>query len=351
MKVHFTYKHSKTPALESLIELQVQKLRKRLQVFKPDMISLHGSLENGTKAGCCVSLNLRLPTGQMAARSAAETPAAAVRASFDDLVQQVTKHKAQLRAKHHWPRHRTPGSSAVSQVAFESTSAAVHAETISGSDITSYVIADLGRLRRFVERELQHLVSAGRLRHGQLSSEEVIDEAVASALDDSTERPEKLALEPWMYRVARQAIARLSNDINGRDGWVSIESSDQGARKTPDEVEPEDGVEAGMLTRSEVAPNGDLIIDDINGSPEDQAANDEMVGMVDLALRDAKPEERDAFVLYVFEGFTLQEIAAITDRSTGEIQRSILRARERVSRSIPVEDRLKTSILTRAEAV
>lgn len=346
MNVHFTYKQTKTSDLEVLINQQVEKLRKRLQVFKPDMVSLHGSVENGSRTGASVSLNLRLPSGQMAARSTAETVAGAVRASFEDLVQQLTKHKAQLRAEHHWPRQRRVVKNPISQVPFETTVAAVRPQLVSQKDITSYVDADFGKLRRFVERELQHLVSRGRLRPSQLSAEEVIDEAIACALDDDTERPERLALEPWLYRMAREAIDRLSRDTAARDGWVSLESDQQ-----PEEgEEPEEGAEAVVHRHlAEVTPSGNTLPDESNESPEEQVATDEMIGMVDLALRDARPADREAFVLYVFEGFTVEEIAGITDKRKEEVHQAIKRAREHVRHSIPVEDRLKTSILDRAE--
>jgi len=40
MNVHFTYKLSKTADLENLITQRIEKLQKRLQVFRPDMVSL-----------------------------------------------------------------------------------------------------------------------------------------------------------------------------------------------------------------------------------------------------------------------------------------------------------------------
>ena len=67
MNVHFSYKVNKTPDIEKEINQQIEKIRKRLQVFRPELIHLKGIVEqNSAREGFLVSLNLRLPSGQMA---------------------------------------------------------------------------------------------------------------------------------------------------------------------------------------------------------------------------------------------------------------------------------------------
>jgi hypothetical protein len=71
MNVHVSYKAPKTPDLESQINLHIEKLRRRLQVFRPDLIHLHATVDqNSARGGFSVSLNLRLPSGQMAVSGA-----------------------------------------------------------------------------------------------------------------------------------------------------------------------------------------------------------------------------------------------------------------------------------------
>src|ERR1051325_11123564 len=66
---------------------------------------------------------------------------AAVKAAFEDLLQQVNKHKEILRASHKWQRGRRGNSArpsaAVSEVPFEQTLAAVFPATISSDDVRS----------------------------------------------------------------------------------------------------------------------------------------------------------------------------------------------------------------------
>src|SRR5512140_589264 len=102
MNVHFTYKISKNSELEKQITPQLAKLRKRLQVFRPELVSLHGTFEEGPKLGFHVGLNLRLPSGQMASNGNGPTETAALKGAFEDLIEQLTKHKDMLRSRHKW---------------------------------------------------------------------------------------------------------------------------------------------------------------------------------------------------------------------------------------------------------
>src|SRR5271168_333919 len=219
MNVHFSYRLHKTPAVEKDIQHQVEKLRKRLQVFRPELVHLKGTVEEiSTREGTSVSLNLRLPSGQMAVQAKASTAAAAVKSAFEDLLQQVNKHKDLLRSSHKWPRrqHETSARRNLS-VPFEQTLAAVFPATVSNDDVRSYVNVNLSRLERFVEREIYFREAADFIAPDSITKDEVIDETIAAALGDggdgissNNEKPERLALEPWLYRLAMRALDELS---------------------------------------------------------------------------------------------------------------------------------------------
>src|SRR5207245_10859532 len=156
MNVHVSYRLHKTPAVEKDIQHHIDKLQKRLQVFRPELVHLKGLVEeNSPREGTTVSLNLRLPSGQMAVQESAPTASAAVKAAFDDLLQQVNRHKELLRSSHKWRRRRNEASERRPiEVPFEQTLAAVYPPVVSAEDVRSYVNVNLSRLQRFVEREL-----------------------------------------------------------------------------------------------------------------------------------------------------------------------------------------------------
>src|SRR5438445_7951735 len=102
MNVHVSYKAGKTPDVEREFKHQIKKLEPRLQVFKPDLVHLHALVESDNDRGVSASLNLRLPSGQVAVQRSGENALAATKSAFADLISQVTKHKELLRGQ--WTR-------------------------------------------------------------------------------------------------------------------------------------------------------------------------------------------------------------------------------------------------------
>lgn len=348
MNVHITYKVNKTPDIEKDINHQIEKLRKRLQVFRPELVHLKGIVEqNSAREGFIVSLNLRLPSGQMAAQSSAPAAVPALKAAFDDIVQQITRHKDLLRSSHKWQRRRRSGRDrAESQVPFEQTVAAVPMPTISADDIRSYVNANLGRLELFVEREIYFRETSDQLQPDSVSKEEVIDEAIARAMGDGLDKPERLALEPWLYRMALRVLDELVLDGSEPEGSVHLGDS---ARTR--NVRASDEPQLQYHQPDETLTEENVIADRRMATPEDIASNDEMVAMVELALRGAENIAREAFILHAIEGFTLEEIAAITDRKPEEVRASIASAREHLRKSPPIANQFRDKLLQKTVAL
>ena len=177
MNVHVSYKVQKTPDIEKEINHQIEKIQKRLRVFRPELVHLKAVLEqNSAREGTEVSLNLRLPSGQLTADKKASSPTAAIKAAFDDLMQQINRHKEMLRSSHRWRRWRAGDAAPEPGVPFEQTMASVQAPTISADDIGSYVDANLARLERFVERELYFRQSEEESPTVALSTTDVVNE-------------------------------------------------------------------------------------------------------------------------------------------------------------------------------
>jgi ribosome-associated translation inhibitor RaiA len=288
MNAHISYRLRKTPDLEKEITHLINKLRKRLQLFRPELVHLKGVVEqNSPRRGVSVALNLRLPSGQMAVQHSAATPLAAIKSAFDDLLQQITRHKDLLRSTHKWKRRRSSSSRPETQVPFEKTLAAVLPSTVSAEDIGSYVNANLSRLERFVERELYFREAAEQLTPDSVTREEVIDEVIAWALGDDRDKPEKLALEPWLYRLALRAIGELQ--ARNSDGVVSVPLEDSARRPN---VRASDEPELQFHQPDETLTRESVIADRRVATPEDIADTDEINSLVEIALRAALPRDR-----------------------------------------------------------
>ena len=88
-----------------------------------------------------------------------------------------------------------------------------------------------------------------------------------------------------------------------------------------------------------------VIADRRAATPEDIAVSDEMNRLVEFALQAARPRDREVFILHTIEGFSVPEIAAITDRKPEAINASIIAAREQLRRSPPIASRFKSRTL------
>jgi len=342
MNVHVSYKAGKTPEVEHEFQHQIQKLRRRLQVFKPGLVHLHAFVEQENRHNASSSLNLRLPTGQMAAQRSGQNAQAAVKAAFADLLSQVTKHKELLRG--HWSREssRRAGKREPARSPVVPTKAAPPAATVVENTMVNWINANLFRLQEFVDGELQLRVAAGQLREDQVSCEEVIDEVMVGALSEENGKAAWLSPESWFQRLALQAIHRLikSNADTGNlsldapAGKQNVTGSDENVLQfhQPDDSLPEESVIRDASVRT----------------PEEIVASEEMVAQLDLVLHEVSATDREAFVLYTLEGFTVEEISRLSGRSPELVRKSIQQARDKIQKKLPEQNRLRRSLLHRS---
>jgi len=358
MNVHISYKAGKSPSVEYEFQTQLEKLQRRLQAYKPDLVHFHAvvDLENGQ--GATTTLNLRLPTGQMAVQRTAATPQQAVKGAFCDMVAQLTRHKEVLRGAWNWKgRRRT----AAVDVAFAAATpadlwnlpdASENLREIRTREVTGWINANLARLEQFVDRELRYRVSVGEMREDQISREEVVDEVVVSALsrddaadadeDNGTAEVRPRTLEGRLYQMALQAIGGLMTST-ADTAAVSLDTSAGIPNVTGSD---EDHLQ--FHQSDDATPEECVIADAGVQTPEEIFANDEMVTRLDRVLGSVKLADREAFVLYVLEGFTVDEIARIAGRRPEGVRRSIHQAREAVRRELHTADEFRQTLLQRS---
>jgi RNA polymerase sigma factor (sigma-70 family) len=216
----------------------------------------------------------------------------------------------------------------------------VQTPTVSLDDIRAYVNANLGRLERFVEREIRYRESADLLQPDVVTREEVIDEAIVRAMGNGSEKPERLTLEPWLYRMAIRALDDLAARSSEDASSVRLEDSVR-ARNVKASDEPELQYHQPDETLTEES----VIADRRVATPEDIASSDEMMTVVEGALSGAEHADREAFILNALEGFSVDEIAAITDRDIEKVRASIASAREQLRKSPVITNQFGEKLL------
>ena len=111
MKVTFTHigPECRQP-IEQECARHVEKLKRWLKKYSPDLIQLHTALERlPRKTEYNVSLNLVLPTGTLHATGSAADPRTSAKAAFAELEKQLKKHQQKLRKDYVWKRKRGRG--------------------------------------------------------------------------------------------------------------------------------------------------------------------------------------------------------------------------------------------------
>jgi RNA polymerase sigma factor (sigma-70 family) len=359
MNVHVSYKTGKTPEVEREFHHQLQKLERRLQVFKPDLVHLHAAVEPGAGRGSGASLSLRLPSGHIVAQGAGENALAAVKAAFADLLSQLTKHKELLRGQ--WTRktarrdHAVPAREGLPvrargnggrrglpkpQHAAELPHAApAKTDGAVVADVEMWLSANLHKLEEFIDQELNFQVEAERIREGQITHEEVVDEVIVSALSQEDGKAHLLSLESWFHRLALQAIRRLVH-ANADTANVSLDA--------PAGIQNVTGSDENVLQYhqpDDSLPEESIIRDQSVRTPEEIMAGDEMVAQLDVVLREVQLQDREAFVLYTLEGFTVDEISRLAGRPAEQVRRSIDHARTHIQQKLPAQNQLRKSLL------
>jgi RNA polymerase sigma factor (sigma-70 family) len=366
MNVHVSYKTGKTPEVEREFHHQLQKLQRRLQVFKPDLVHFHAIVEQENNRSASTSLNLRLPSGQMAAQKSGESALAAVKSAFADLLSQLTKHKELLRG--HWTRkslrregrerltempapagpvrarttrtaEATRHGGARSAGAPEAPLTAARTDGAVVANVEMWLSANLHKLEEFIDQELRFQVEAERIREDQITHEEVVDEVIVSALSQEDGKAQLLSLESWFHRLALRAIRRLIHD-NADTGNLSLDA--------PAGVQNVTGSDENVLQYhqpDDSLPEESIIRDASVRTPEEIMAGDEMVAQLDTLLREIKAQDREAFVLYTLEGFTVDEICRLAGRPAELVRQSIDHARTHIQQKLPMQNQLRRSLL------
>jgi RNA polymerase sigma factor (sigma-70 family) len=361
MNVHVSYKAGKTPDVEREFQHQIQKLQRRLQVFKAELVQLNAIAEQENSHRATMSLNLRLPSGQMAVQRSGENALAAVKSAFADLLSQVTKHKDMLRGQ--WTRkslRRSGRERLTTMPASELLPAkgngekrvqihrvatppkpvpAAKTDEAAVADVELWLSANLRKLEEFIDQELRFQVEADRIREDQITREEVLDEVIVSALSQEDGKTQLLSPESWFHRLALQAIRRLIHD-NADTANISLDA--------PAGIQNVTGSDENVLQYhqpDDSLPEESIIRDESVRTPEEIMAGDEMVAQLDIVLREVRSNDREAFVLYTLEGFTVDEISRLAGRPAEQVRQSIHDARTHIKEKLPAQNQLRRSLL------
>ena len=214
-----------------------------------------------------------------------------------------------------------------------------HTDSAAVADVELWLSANLRKLEAFIDQEINFQVESDRIREDQITREEVIDEVIVSALSHEGGKMELLSPEGWFHRMAVQAIRRLIHD-NADTANISLD-----APAGIQNVTGSDEIVLQYHQPDDSLPEESIIRDQSVRTPEEIIAGDEMVAQLDVVLRGVHSHDREAFVLYTLEGFTVDEISRLAGRAPEQVRQSIHDARVHIQHKLPTQNELRKSLL------
>lgn len=303
------------------INRQMMRLERKLEVLpSAGRANLDCSLWRGADSSAGVNLTLDFGDACLNEKALDSSEVTATKKAFDALNHQIEMYLNRLRERDFWGRasrnRRDRGADRAAADSPDSKQTAVEA-----------VDRHLTDLYNFARGEIADRQARGDIFAGDLTAEEIIDEAALKAIEQFDERPSDMEFESWLRQLILDAIKRRREEIQFErerimrledDGWVATSA---GEALVKDEIfefyQPDESL------RLE-----DLIADGRVPTPEDAVSRRELQQYINQTLAKLPRRWREAFVLYSVEGLSLEETARVMRLPIETIRRNIEMARE-----------------------
>jgi RNA polymerase sigma factor (sigma-70 family) len=166
-------------------------------------------------------------------------------------------------------------------------------------------------LLNFARDEIRAQVALGRLEPGQLSPQEVVDQALLDALG-SSEQPPGGRVYPWLRSLVRRAVER---EVRHHPRHRSLFEPTGASRH----AESDSGMPRRLI---DILPNPSSPI------PGQVIESLEFQYALGTILRQLPTIWREPFLLHVRDGQSIREVAQLEGLSVAEVRQRIDRARE-----------------------
>ena len=283
-----------------------------------------------------VELVLELPQKTIVAHDEVPNLVTAIDRVFRKATRQLREFKALLRRDHLHKDMRSLRQSGHSVTESEISAAAKKRDL---DEFNAAAEQHVGRLQRYLKREV------GVLRHRfpgvKFSVPDLVEEALAGALERFDDKPLSMPTNQWLYGVALDLIERqaLHAQSDGMTGASRIEEEELAAPRDLVEDLLDEFLVDSEVREDRAEPINDSFEDHLAGSgPEDPAEAAERHDLEERVVKvmsELPTSWRRSFMLHFMEGFDFQEIAQIqnvtNDQIRFQVQSAELFLRERLA--------------------
>ncbi len=296
---------------EKLIQRKLEKIERLLENFNEDLFFLRINYDQIKKRKRYnIRLMLQVVGRYLRVKKDGPDLTAVTNEAFDALIREIKKFKEFLRNEPEFRRKIRPTYK-------EKINKAQLKEEVQEA-FEQYVEQIMSRLYSFALKEIRNRVYQGQLKPGDIQVKDVLDEAivqVSESIKDVTEFKEKEVrkeLYRHIIRIINQWTQERRRQLSVLDKTIPPEEIDT---ELYEFYQPDDIVHVE-----------DIIPDTIE-TPEEELEDEEMQKAIDQVISMMPDKWRQAFRLIELEGFSVEEVAMIQDRTPEEVKKTLEMAR------------------------
>lgn len=296
---------------EKLIQRKLEKIEKLLENFNEDLFFLRINYDQIKKRKRYnIRLMLQVVGRYLRVKKDGPDLTAVTNEAFDALIREIKKFKEFLRNEPEYRRKIRPSYK-------EKINKAQLKEEVQEA-FEQYVEKIMSRLYSFALKEIRNRVYQGQLKPGDIQVKDVLDEAivqVSESIKEATEFKEKEVRKELYRRIIRiinQWTQERRRHLSVLDKTIPPEEIDT---ELYEFYQPDDIVHVE-----------DIIPDTIE-TPEEELEDEEMQKAIDQVISMMPDKWRQAFRLIELEGFSVEEVAMIQDRTPEEVKKTLEMAR------------------------
>ena len=303
---------------EKLIQRKLEKIEKLLENFNEDLFFLRINYDQIKKRKRYnIRLMLQVVGRYLRVKKDGPDLTAVTNEAFDALIREIKKFKEFLRNEPEYRRKIRPS--------YKEKINKAHLKEEVQEAFEQYVEKIMSRLYSFALKEIRNRVYQGQLKPGDIQVKDVLDEAivqVSESIKDATEFKEKEVRKELYRRIIRiinQWTQERRRHLSVLDKTIPPEEIDT---ELYEFYQPDDIVHVE-----------DIIPDTIE-TPEEELEDEEMQKAIDQVISMMPDKWRQAFRLIELEGFSVEEVAMIQDRTPEEVKKTLEMARAFVAEKI-----------------
>ncbi|WP_026735380.1 HPF/RaiA family ribosome-associated protein [Fischerella sp. PCC 9605] len=319
MAQHFIFHDCPSTIKEQIRDYWVKKQRRidrLLQSFPPNQRHLRLSIDRQPN-GYQVRAVLALPTGTLVAQSKSrfETYQAAIDEVADTLAQEIRRHKEQIRHDDSYRRKR------LRQKDFATASQFLEQDIRQQNKESFFELLRpiLRNLRNHARRELIFAQIEGKLSPNEMTVSDLLDEAIVRAWERFDRRTPQQPLDQWIGGLMHEILDELETKeiltislddprFQVTSGWIL-------------ENEPFWG-SLDLLTLEDILPQHEV------EEPWDALTLIEKERWLFAQLSKLPKLQRRALMLYLLEGWEIEEIAMLQNRPLEDVRKDIETAQD-----------------------